>query len=66
MAGRVTSVTHSPTLNVVIGLAMVSPAVATAGRFRIRVEGKNELDAEITSLPFYDPAGERQRMAEAS
>ncbi len=66
MAGRITSVTRSPTLNVVIGLAMVSPAVATAGRFRIRIEGKSELDAEITSLPFYDPAGERQRMAEAS
>ncbi len=62
MAGRVTSVTRSPTLNQVIGLAMVSPAVATAGRFRIRIEGKHEVDAAVATLPFYDAAGERQRV----
>ncbi|MEQ1580968.1 MAG: 2Fe-2S iron-sulfur cluster-binding protein [Steroidobacteraceae bacterium] len=65
MAGRVTSVTRSPTLNAVIGLAMVTPAVAASTAFRIRIDGGREVDATITPLPFYDAAGTRQKMVEA-
>ncbi len=65
MAGRVTSVTRSPTLQAVIGLAMVTPAVATGTGFRIRIDGGREVDAIITPLPFYDAAGARQKLAEA-
>jgi len=65
MAGRVTSVTRSPTLQAVIGLAMVSPAVAAGKGFRIRIDDGREVDAEITALPFYDAAAARQKLPEA-
>lgn len=62
IAGRVTSVVYSPTLGYAIGLAFVSPSLVARGRFRIRVEERVELDAEIVPAPFYDPTGERQRL----
>ncbi len=64
MAGRVTSVTRSPTLQAVIGLAMVTPSVASSPGFRIRIDGGREVDAVITPLPFYDAAGARQKLVE--
>jgi len=64
MAGRITSVAFSPTLGAVIGLAMVAPDVASRGTFRIRIEGKRELDAVVAALPFYDAHGERQRVGD--
>jgi sarcosine oxidase subunit alpha len=62
IAGRVTSVGYSPTLARCIGLALVSPKVAAGKRLRIRIERGEEIDAELTRPPFYDPAGERQRL----
>jgi len=62
IAGRVTSVAHSPTLKRIIGLAMLTPDLSAAGtHFQIRVEGGTMLEAEVVALPFYDPRGERQR-----
>jgi len=63
IAGRVTSVGLSPALGRVIGLALIDPALAGRGRFRIRIEGREEVEAVVAKLPFYDPAGERQKMA---
>jgi sarcosine oxidase subunit alpha len=60
IAGRITSVGRSPTLECHIGLALVEPAVAAGGRLQIRTEQKEEVTASIVSLPFYDPQGERQ------
>ena len=63
VAGRVTSVTYSPTLSKVIGLAYVPAATSTIGtRFEIRVDGGRMIEAEIADLPFYDPAHTRQEM----
>jgi sarcosine oxidase subunit alpha len=63
IAGRVTSVTQSPTLNKVIGLAYVPAASSALGtRFDIRVEGGRMVEGEITPLPFYDPTHTRQEM----
>lgn len=62
IAGRVTSVGHSPTLDQTIGLALVSPAVATGAALRIRVDGGAEVSAPVVQLPFYDAAGARQKM----
>lgn len=61
IAGRVTSVGWSPTLEACIGLALVTPAIAAAGRLRIRMDGGVMIEAPIVPLPFYDPRGERQR-----
>jgi sarcosine oxidase subunit alpha len=61
--GRVTSVGWSPTLSRGIGLAMVTPAQASRGQLRIRIEHGEEILAQIVPLPFYDPDGERQRLA---
>jgi sarcosine oxidase subunit alpha len=65
IAGRVTSIAHSPTLGRVIGLALVDPALAQTGRtLRVRIDGAREVDAVVTELPFHDKGGERQRIAD--
>jgi sarcosine oxidase subunit alpha len=64
IAGRVTSIVWSPTLGAPIGLALVDPAVAKRAELRIRIERGEELAATVASLPFYDAAGERQRLEE--
>ena len=66
IAGRVTSVGLSPTLGHVIGMALVDPVVAARGHFTIRVDAAVEIDASVVPLPFYDPAGGRQRMGESA
>ena len=62
IAGRVTSIQHSPTLGQAIGLALVEPAIAQRGAFRIRIDGGAELQATVASLPFYDASGDRQSL----
>jgi sarcosine oxidase subunit alpha len=64
IAGRVTSVGQSPTLGRCIGLALVTPKIAAGKQLRIRIDGGEQIDADITTPPFYDAAGERQRIAE--
>jgi sarcosine oxidase subunit alpha len=64
IAGRVTSIQHSPTLGHAIGLAFVEPSIAQRGSFRIRVERGEEVTATVASLPFYDARGERQTLDE--
>lgn len=66
IAGRVTSIVSSPTLGHSIGLALIDPNLAKRGQMRIRIEGGEELSAAIAPLPFYDAAGDRQRLEEAS
>jgi sarcosine oxidase subunit alpha len=62
IAGRVTSVVRSHTLNKSIGLAMLAPALADAGReIRIRGEHGEMLAARVAPTPFYDPQNLRQR-----
>jgi sarcosine oxidase, subunit alpha len=63
IAGHVTSVGVSPTLGRCIGLALVTPKLAAGRRLRIRIDGGRVIDAEIAAPPFYDAAGERQRMS---
>jgi sarcosine oxidase subunit alpha len=63
IAGRVTSVGYSPTLQRCIGLALVKPAVAAGKALRIRIDGGALIDAAVAKLPFYDAAGARQRVA---
>ena len=63
IAGRVTSVTHSQTLNKSIGLAMLSPELAEVGRdLRIRVDNGELLAARVAAAPFYDPKNLRQKV----
>ena len=62
IAGRVTSVGYSPTLDRTIGLALVSPAVAADPVLRIRIDGGAEVDAPVAPMPFYDAGGARQKM----
>jgi sarcosine oxidase subunit alpha len=63
IAGRVTSVAHSPTLGHVVGLAFIAPDMTHEGTpFNIRVDGGVIVEARVVSLPFYDPAGERQKV----
>lgn len=65
IAGRVTSVGWSPTLNLRIGLAMLRSDLATPGtRFEIKIGGGARVPATVRATPFYDPAGLRQKQAE--
>lgn len=61
ITGHITSVGRSPTLGRYIGLALVSPEQAVAGRLRLRIGRGTELEADVVPLPFYDPRGNRQR-----
>ena len=59
--GRVTSVTASPALGTVIGLAFVSrPEIDR--RFRIRTVDGRMTEARIVETPFYDPDNSRQEL----
>jgi len=63
IAGRITSVTHSRTLDKVIGLAMLSPELARAGgAIEIRADHGEMIAARIVPTPFYDPTNARQRL----
>jgi sarcosine oxidase subunit alpha len=62
IAGRVTSIGYSPTLNKTIGLAMVSPALAQRGApLTIRADRGVMVTARIVPTPFYDPHNARQK-----
>jgi len=63
IAGRVTSVSRSATLERLIGLALVQPAVARRKQFTIRADRGIPVTVDVASLPFYDAAGERQGIA---
>ncbi len=64
IAGRVTSVARSDTLNRGIGLAMVAPERVRAGaELNIRIEGGEMVLARIVATPFYDPKNLRQGAA---
>jgi sarcosine oxidase subunit alpha len=61
IVGRLTSVTRSPTLNQVIGLAFVAPDRSQPGtQFQIRLDDGSLVTATVVETPFYDPKAERQ------
>ena len=63
IAGRVTSIAHSPALKRVVGLALVEPRLSTVGQtLQIRIEGARMIEAVVTALPFYDKDGSQQRI----
>jgi len=66
IAGRLTSVVRSRTLERTIGLAMVKPAMARiGGEIAIRGDAGEMLQARIVPTPFYDPQNARQHGAAA-
>ncbi|MDX2098901.1 MAG: FAD-dependent oxidoreductase, partial [Leptolyngbyaceae cyanobacterium bins.59] len=63
IAGRVTSIAFSPTLQRYIGLAYVQPQMAEVGKqFSIRGADRTLITATISPIPFYDPENQRQRI----
>ena len=62
IAGRITSIAFSPSLQRFIGLAYVKPELATVGdRLSIRRSDGSFVTATITPTPFYDPENLRQK-----
>jgi sarcosine oxidase, subunit alpha len=62
IAGRLTSVVRSRTLDKSIGLAMVAPELAEIGsEIKIRAEQGEMIAARVVATPFYDPQNLRQR-----
>jgi len=66
IAGRVTSIGYSPSLNAWVGLAMVDRKLAEAEQLSIRVDGAVIIEAQVVPTPFYDPQGLRQKLDAAS
>ncbi len=63
IAGRVTSIAFSPTLQRYIGLAYVTPELVNKGEFSIRLSDRTSILATICPTPFYDPDNLRQKAA---
>jgi sarcosine oxidase, subunit alpha len=64
IAGRVTSVSWSETLQKTIGLAFVRPSMAEPGtRIRFRLSDGVMVSAKVVPTPFYDPDNLRQKDA---
>ncbi|KJH73570.1 2Fe-2S iron-sulfur cluster-binding protein [Aliterella atlantica] len=61
IAGRVTSIAFSPTLQRYIGLASITPELMTKGKFAIRLSDRSFISATICPTPFYDPDNTRQK-----
>lgn len=62
IAGRVTSIAFSPTLQQYIGLAYVKPDRTAIGtRFLIRRSDGSLVTATVCQTPFYDPENQRQQ-----
>jgi sarcosine oxidase subunit alpha len=65
IAGRVTSIAFSPTLEQYIGLAYVKPKMAGIGdRISIRRSNGSLVTATVSPTPFYDPENTRQKEAD--
>ena len=63
IAGRITSIAPVSTQGYPLGMAFVEPALAAAGtRVGVRLDDGTTSTAEVAKLPFYDPAGERQKL----
>lgn len=63
ITGRITSVSYSPSLNKIIGLAFVSPDKSEEGsKIDIKLSNANVVTATVCSVPFYDPENKRQEM----
>ena len=63
ITGRVTSITDSPSLGRIIGMAYVAADQAEPGTFiDIRADGGRMVKASVVKLPFYDPDGARQEL----
>lgn len=61
ITGRITSVSRSPTLNKIIGLAFVLPEFSKIGkRINIKLSNAEIKQATVSPLPFYDPKNNRQ------
>jgi sarcosine oxidase subunit alpha len=67
IAGRVTSVSMSPVLGHVIGLAYIDDQALKGGsEFGIRVDDGTMLSADVVPTPFYDPDGARQNVSDSA
>jgi sarcosine oxidase subunit alpha len=62
IAGRVTSIAFSPTLERYIGLAYVKPEMAAIDNcLSIRLSDGSIVTATVSPTPFYDPENKRQK-----
>ena len=62
IAGHVTSVGHSPTLNKIVGMAYARAGTEPGMPIHIKLKNGNIHTAQVVEMPFYDPEGKRQEM----
>lgn len=62
LAGRITSIAWSPSLQRHIGLVLVSPELSAVGTtLHIRLSGGDMVAAKVVPTPFYDPENLKQK-----
>ncbi len=62
IAGHVTSVTRSPALGYIIGLACTRPDTEIGDTLHIKLGSGDIIAATVVKSPFYDPENKRQEM----
>ncbi len=61
--GRVTSISQSPSLNKIIGLAFVSSEKSNPEQtIQIKLSNGKMIEAQVCQTPFYDPDNKRQEL----
>ena len=61
--GRITSLSRHSTLGYPIAMAFLHPDLAKSKtRVEIRVAGDQNIEGEVTDMPFYDPDNQRQKI----
>lgn len=66
MTGRVTSIALRESAGQLVGLAYITPSLASlGGKFKIRIDGGAMVESTIVKPPFYNPDGARQKSAAA-
>ena len=61
VAGRVTSVGYSPTLEKTVGLAFARPDVALGDEMQVKLENGELVPVTVAEMPFYDADNKRQK-----
>ncbi len=62
IAGHITSVAHSPTLNRIVGMGYARADTESGKQIHIKLTSGSMLSAQVVEMPFYDPGNKRQEM----
>jgi sarcosine oxidase subunit alpha len=62
IVGHITSVARSPVLNKIVGMAYAQADTEPGNKISIKLTDGRIVNADVVSMPFYDPDNKRQEM----